>query len=80
MGTLDLVLVLIIVFVGEQEYLGSKTGFLHILNTVVHHSQNNTHFHVLEQYLVLVIVIVLFPVSSSERSEKLARGDGLSPA
>ena len=45
------------VFVGKQEYFASKTGFLHVLNTVLHHSQNGTHFHVLKQYLVLAIVI-----------------------
>ena len=28
------------------------TGLPHILNTVLHHSQNGTHFHALEQYLV----------------------------
>ena len=58
--------ILLSAMVGEQEYLTSKTSFPHILNTVLHYFQIKTHFHVLEQYLVLVIVIYqLFSFSFS---------------
>ena len=50
--TLDLVLVLIIIIQENKNILHLKQAFVHILSTVMHHSQNGTHYHILKQYLV----------------------------